>query len=108
MRNDAKRRARARQLPLWVPEMSSMPLPAERNAGRELALRVALLGFLAATLLTLLLGRMWYLQVIKGSDYRIQSESNRVRLSRVVAPRGLIYDRAGRLLADNRPAYDIA
>jgi len=46
-------------------------------------------------------------QVIQGSHYRDLSERNRVRLERVQAPRGNVYDRKGALLAANRPSYNV-
>src|SRR5690606_39172894 len=51
----------------------------------------------------------WYfrLQVVQHDDYARQSEANRVKPRPVVPARGLIYDRKGRLLADNVPAYRI-
>ncbi|KAB8314739.1 penicillin-binding protein 2 [Tolypothrix campylonemoides VB511288] len=49
----------------------------------------------------------WYfrLQVLQYDDYALRSEANRVKLLPVVPGRGLIYDRKGRVLADNVPAY---
>src|SRR3990167_18011 len=46
-------------------------------------------------------------QVIRGGHYRRASEQNRIRLIRLEAPRGNIYDRAGVLLAGNRPTYNV-
>lgn len=51
--------------------------------------------------------RLFYLQIIEGREYRRLSENNSIRLQSVDAPRGLIYDREGRLLVDNRPAFDL-
>ncbi len=55
-----------------------------------------------------LIGRLWYLQVLHGEEYRTKSENNRVRLEDEPPSRGLIYDCQGRLLADNRPAFTLA
>ncbi len=49
--------------------------------------------------------RLWSLQVIHGSKYRAQSENNRIYLRDVVPFRGLLYDRNGELLVDNRPLF---
>ncbi|MGO1001102.1 penicillin-binding protein 2 [Lysobacter sp. CA196] len=51
----------------------------------------------------------WYfrLQVWQHDDYAMRSEANRVKLRPVVPGRGLIYDRQGRILADNVPAFRI-
>lgn len=47
------------------------------------------------------------LQLVKHDAYRQLAEQNRVRLEVVSAPRGRVFDRAGRLLADNSPAFAI-
>jgi len=63
-------------------------------------------GFLI--ILVLMLGlatRYFYLQVLRNEDYATRSESNRVQVQPVAPNRGLIYDRRGRVLAENRPAY---
>jgi penicillin-binding protein 2 len=50
---------------------------------------------------------LWYfrLQVWQYDDYATRSEQNRIKLRPVVPGRGLIYDRQGRILADNVPAF---
>ncbi|QSX78751.1 penicillin-binding protein 2 [Agrilutibacter solisilvae] len=50
---------------------------------------------------------LWYfrLQVWQHSEYATRSEENRIKLRPVVPARGLIYDRKGRILADNVPAF---
>jgi len=61
----------------------------------------------AVVLLFALIGvRLWYLQVVQGPEMRALSESNRIRLVRVPAARGIVYDRHGEILIDNRPAFD--
>ena len=45
------------------------------------------------------------LQVLQHADYATRSEANRIKLRPVVPGRGLIYDRKGRILADNVPAF---
>ncbi|MEO6094201.1 MAG: penicillin-binding protein 2 [Fibrobacteria bacterium] len=52
--------------------------------------------------------RLFYLQIIKGSYHQKLSEQNSMRLQIVHAPRGLIYDRNGALIARNRPSYQVA
>ena len=49
--------------------------------------------------------RLVYLQIIQGARYRIRSEKNQFRTRRLIAPRGLILDRNGNILVDNRPAF---
>ena len=57
--------------------------------------------------LAILVLGLFQTQVIKGRDYRARSENNRMRLIRLEAPRGDIFDRSGILLATNRPAYHV-
>jgi len=54
-----------------------------------------------------LLLRLIYLQVIRGDEYRLLSLNNRIRLQNIDPPRGLIYDRNGYVLVDNRPSFDV-
>lgn len=56
---------------------------------------------------SLLLMRMVYLQVVEGVEYRRLSENNCIRIQSVPAARGMIYDRNGVLLVDNRPSFDL-
>ncbi|MEM1110944.1 MAG: penicillin-binding protein 2 [Pseudomonadota bacterium] len=56
-------------------------------------------------LLALILGRYYGLQITDYEAYRTQSDRNRVQLQPLPPKRGLIYDRNGVLLADNRPSY---
>ncbi|MBW2348445.1 MAG: penicillin-binding protein 2 [Deltaproteobacteria bacterium] len=55
----------------------------------------------------LLVLRLWFLQIVNGWNYRAQSENNRIHLQDIPPFRGLIFDRHGRMLVDNRPAYDL-
>ncbi|KAB8040344.1 penicillin-binding protein 2 [Silvanigrella paludirubra] len=51
--------------------------------------------------------RLWYLQIIKGTDFSVASARNRVREITRPAPRGLIYDRYSRILLSNRLFFDL-
>ncbi|MCX7966805.1 MAG: penicillin-binding protein 2 [Syntrophorhabdaceae bacterium] len=54
-----------------------------------------------------LLIRLWDLQIMRGSEMRMLSEQNRIRVKKVVAPRGVIYDKNGKVLAETRPSFNI-
>jgi len=54
-----------------------------------------------------LIGRLYYLQIIKGPSYKGIAEANRVRVIPIEAPRGIIYDRNGKIIVDNKSQYDI-
>ena len=55
-----------------------------------------------------LVARLFYLQVIEGGEYRRLSENNCIRLQSLDASRGLIFDRTGKLLVENRPSFDLS
>jgi len=52
--------------------------------------------------------RLWSLQVIKGNDLRHLSENNCIRLRESPADRGMLLDRQGRVLAHNRPSFEVS
>ncbi len=54
-----------------------------------------------------LLSRLIYLQILNGDKMRRYSEENRIRRIKIVAPRGMIFDRNHQLLIDNHPAFDL-
>ncbi|MBV1786721.1 penicillin-binding protein 2 [Marinobacterium sp. D7] len=58
-------------------------------------------------MMAVLVGRIYFLQVIEHDRYAAISENNRVQLQPVAPRRGLIYDRNGVLLADNRPNFSL-
>ncbi len=79
-----------------------------RDAVREARLfRVRAMTALAVVIgcFAVLAGRFFYLQVVKHEEFITRSEDNRVKVRALPPNRGLIFDRRGRILADNRPAY---
>ncbi|WP_083026370.1 penicillin-binding protein 2 [Vreelandella lionensis] len=81
-----------------------------KNPEQELRIfRVrALLAVLVVIVLTsLLVSRLGYLQIVQHDLYSTRSEKNRVRVEPLPPNRGLIYDRNGALLAENRPTYNL-
>jgi penicillin-binding protein 2 len=68
----------------------------------RLALRIALFGGFALVLFGILFFRLWTLQVVGGEKYLAEANSNRTREYRVSAPRGMILDREGEPLVENR------
>jgi penicillin-binding protein 2 len=69
-------------------------------------------GYIAGTVVTILflalVGRLYFFQVIEGEKYRSESRSNSIRTVTLEAPRGLIFDRHGTPLAENRASYTIS
>jgi penicillin-binding protein 2 len=82
------------------------PLDALSLNGERIRFQVVV--YLVVTVFVVLLLRLWFLQLIRGETYRNLSENNRIRLEDVASTRGIIYDRHGRILVDNRPAFKLA
>jgi len=55
-----------------------------------------------------LAGAFFRLQVVRSDQFQLQSEENRLRAVRMLAPRGLVTDRNGVVLAENVPGYSVA
>jgi penicillin-binding protein 2 len=73
----------------------------------QLALRGSAVTRLLALVFALLAIQFFRLQVLQYDQYRLRSESNRLRPMPLAAPRGLILDRRGRVIADNVPGYSV-
>ena len=54
-----------------------------------------------------LASRMVYLQIFQHEEFLTRSDNNRIRVETLPPTRGLIYDRSGHLLAENRPTYNL-
>ncbi|HWR98027.1 MAG TPA: penicillin-binding protein 2 [Candidatus Methanoperedens sp.] len=74
---------------------------------RVFARRLPLFTVLVAALFALLVLRLYFLQVVRGAHYRRLAEENRISLIRMRAPRGIVYDRHGNVLATNRPSFSV-
>ncbi|WP_243544424.1 penicillin-binding protein 2 [Pseudodesulfovibrio tunisiensis] len=66
---------------------------------------LVLLQTLILVLFCLFAMRLWYLQIHKGDEYARKARDNQLRKEFIFAPRGVIRDRSGDLLAVNEPAY---
>ncbi len=67
--------------------------------------RLSRLTFFVLIVFGVLFLRLWFLQIINGPKYRTQSENNRIDLRDILPFRGLVFDRDGQLLVDNRPSF---
>lgn len=83
--------------------MSSTANGRVARRGRGTAARAVL-----AVVILVLLGAFFRLQVLRSSRYELRSEQNRLRAISVPAARGAIYDRRGRVLAENVPGYSVS
>lgn len=73
----------------------------------EFRQRFKILFIVVSVTLSILVIRLWYLQIIKGDELRQRSENNSVRLRKIKQLKGLIMDTNGHVVVDNRPSFDI-
>jgi penicillin-binding protein 2 len=69
--------------------------------------RLAVVSYLIVGMIGVLLLGFWKLQVIDSDRYLQMAERNRVRSIPIIAPRGRMLDRDGRVLVDNRPSFSV-
>ena len=69
--------------------------------------RLVLVGLVFLVPWVVIVGRLWFLQVEEGPHYQSLAAGNFVRESDITPDRGRIFDAKGRVLAENRPSYDI-
>ena len=74
----------------------------------DIARRTRLSSFTLAAFFVILLGAFFRAQVLQSETYRKQSQENRLREIPLPAPRGIIYDRKGQIIAENLPAYSVS
>ena len=86
-----------------MPELIALKDPHRES--RVYSARTVIAIAIVLGLLAVIFSRYYSLQVTEYESYKTQSERNRVQLQPLPPKRGLIYDRNGVLLADNRPSY---
>ena len=86
-------------------ESHSMLRPQESPP--SCAPRLGVIALLMFLVFSVLVSRLWRLQVREGENLRSLSENNRLRLKRTPPLRGVVYDRQGQVLVDNRPSFNV-
>ena len=74
---------------------------------QNLGLRITTIQVVAFVLLAVLGVRLYYLQVVRGEHYSERAENQRIRHIPIPAPRGVIFDRNGKILVDSRPTWNV-
>ena len=69
--------------------------------------RLLFIGLIFLVPWVVIVGRLWFLQIERGPHYKSLASGNFVRESDITPDRGRIFDAKGRVLAENRPSYDI-
>ncbi len=82
-------------------------MPKADRTSINLTSRILGASIICAVCLSVLIGRLWYLQIVRGSFFRDRSENNRLRTIFIPSPRGIIADRHGEAFVRNRPSFNI-
>ncbi len=69
--------------------------------------RLALFSYVSVAFIVLLLVGFWKLQVIQSGHFSDLAERNQIRYIPIIAPRGALLDREGRVLVDSYPSFSI-
>ncbi|HEY6417380.1 MAG TPA: penicillin-binding protein 2 [Candidatus Binataceae bacterium] len=86
--------------------MAKFRRPKDSRLIPRLEPRIAILTTVMLAVLSLVSIRLYYLQVLHHQDLNQLADRNRIRLRRVPAPRGIVFDRRHRPLVDTRPSFD--
>src|SRR5262249_37408517 len=84
----------------WRNSMAKLQTPK-----RLFTRRAVVFGAANVAAMSVLLGRLYYLQFVRAQEYKTLAEGNRVKLSLVAPVRGLILDRRGETLANNQKNF---
>ena len=80
-------------------------LPESHDPGRK---RIVGMSIAVSVALLVIVCQLWYLQVLEGGRFQEASDKNRIRIRPIAAPRGILFDRNGLPLVDNRPAFTLS
>lgn len=74
---------------------------------RDLEQRVKILTSIIIGIFFILLLRIWFLQIMQGASIMLKSRENQTRIIRINAPRGIFYDRNGKIMAASRTSHNV-
>jgi penicillin-binding protein 2 len=80
---------------------------ANKSEVREFSLSLQIALAIMGAAMIVFAGRLWYLQLFKGEEYRVYAEQIATTKRAKPAPRGMILDTTGQRLADNRASFDL-
>src|SRR5919201_2720116 len=75
---------------------------------RRLGTRLSVLKYLMMAVFSVLAISFWALQVVQHAKFEEMAENNHQRTLALRAPRGMVFDRYGKVLVDNRHSYSIS
>src|ERR687886_1156778 len=75
---------------------------------RRVAVRLTILQYVITVLFSILAVSFWVLQVVEHAKFEEMAENNHQRTLALRAPRGIVFDREGRGVVENRHSYSIS
>ena len=81
-----------------------MALNAE---SKDFTRRAFVIGGFKLSLFSVLIGRLYYLQVMKSEEFELMSENNRIRIIPIFPKRGIIYDKNDKIIATNKRNFEL-
>src|SRR5436309_2834147 len=75
---------------------------------RKLAARLSIFQYLITLLFTVLAVSFWYLQIVQHAKFEEMAENNHQRTLALRAPRGVLFDRHGKVLVENRHSFSVS
>jgi len=87
--------------------MKNIRKPLQGHEPLELKQKIKIAAFIFLIAISVLVLRLGYLQIVKGDEFKKKSENNSIRFRQIKPLRGLIMDRNGVILVDNKPSFDI-
>ena len=75
---------------------------------KELQAKLRICWYIIVGLMALLMIKLAFVQFIQSEKYVTKAQENSIRMVTLKAPRGEIYDRNGKILANNRPVYTVS
>src|SRR5881227_2985898 len=75
---------------------------------RKVTIRLAVLQYVVVVVFSVLAVSFWVFQVVQHAKYAEMAENNHQRTLALRAPRGLVFDREGRVMVENRQSYSIS
>src|SRR3989454_189578 len=81
---------------------------AQIEERRRIGVRLRILQYVVAVIFSVLAVSFWVLQIVQHSKFEEMAENNHQRTLALRAPRGLVFDRDGKVLVENRHSYSIS
>src|SRR4026208_1434377 len=75
---------------------------------RRISIRLSILQYVITVVFSVLAISFWFLQVVEHARFEEMAENNHQRTLALRAPRGVLYDRNGKVLVENRHAFTIS